>query len=68
MIGTLAPERLSVLHRVASIESTGSSTRIEGSRLSDRDYPIATFLAICRGLGERQRWRRSQLLNPFLHR
>jgi Fic family protein len=35
--GTLAPERLSALRRVASIESIGSSTRIEGSRLSDRD-------------------------------
>ncbi len=35
--GTLAPERLSALRRVATIESIGSSTRIEGSRLSDRD-------------------------------
>ncbi|HZL00165.1 MAG TPA: Fic family protein [Caulobacteraceae bacterium] len=33
----LAPERLSALRRVATIESIGSSTRIEGSRLSDRD-------------------------------
>ena len=32
----LAPERLSALRRVATIESIGSSTRIEGSRLSDR--------------------------------
>lgn len=36
-LGTLAPERLSTLKRVASIESIGSSTRIEGSKLSDRD-------------------------------
>ncbi|MEO8812029.1 MAG: DUF977 family protein [Caulobacteraceae bacterium] len=36
-LGTLAPERLSALRRGATIESIGSSTRIEGSRLSDRD-------------------------------
>jgi Fic family protein len=36
-LGTLAPERLSALRRVATIESIGASTRIEGSRLSDRD-------------------------------
>jgi len=36
-LGTLAPERLSVLRRVATIESVGSSTRIEGSRLTDRE-------------------------------
>lgn len=36
-LGTLAPDRLSTLRRVATIESIGSSTRIEGSRLSDRD-------------------------------
>ena len=35
-LGTLAPERLRGLRRVATIESIGSSTRIEGSRLSDR--------------------------------
>jgi Fic family protein len=33
-LGTLAPERLSALRRVAAIESIGSSTRIEGGRLS----------------------------------
>lgn len=32
---TLAPERLAVLKRVATIESIGSSTRIEGSQLTD---------------------------------
>jgi len=36
-LGTLAPERLSALRWVATIESIGSSTRIEGSRLSDRE-------------------------------
>lgn len=36
-LGILAPERLSALRRVATIESIGSSTRIEGSRLSDRE-------------------------------
>ena len=35
--GTLAPERLSALRRVATIESIGSSTRIEGSKLSDSE-------------------------------
>lgn len=33
----IAPERLNALRRVATIESVGSSTRIEGSRLSDRE-------------------------------
>jgi Fic family protein len=36
-LGTLAPDRLAALRRVATIESIGSSTRIEGSKLSDRD-------------------------------
>jgi Fic family protein len=36
-LGTLAPDRLSALRRVATIESIGSSTRIEGSKLSDVD-------------------------------
>jgi len=36
-LGTLAPDRLTALLRVATIESIGSSTRIEGSQLSDRD-------------------------------
>ena len=36
-LGLLAPDRLSMLRKVASIESIGSSTRIEGSKLSDRD-------------------------------
>ncbi|MES9896884.1 MAG: DUF977 family protein [Candidatus Thiodiazotropha endolucinida] len=36
-LGTLAPERLSALRHVATIESIGSSTRIEGSKLSDQE-------------------------------
>ena len=36
-IGRLAPERLSRLRHVATIESIGSSTRIEGATLSDRE-------------------------------
>jgi Fic family protein len=36
-IGRIAPERLSGLRRVATIESVGSSTRIEGARLTDRE-------------------------------
>ena len=34
-LGDLAPERLSALRHVATIESVGSSTRIEGVRLTD---------------------------------
>ena len=33
----LAPARLSALRRVATIESVGSSTRIEGVKLSDKE-------------------------------
>jgi len=36
-LGRLAPERLSALRRVATIESVGSSTRIEGARLTDQE-------------------------------
>jgi Fic family protein len=35
-LGTLAPERLKALRHVATIESIGSSTRIEGSKLTDK--------------------------------
>jgi Fic family protein len=35
--GRIAPERLSGLRRIATIESIGSSTRIEGARLSNRE-------------------------------
>lgn len=34
-LGNLAPERLSALKRIATIESVGSSTRIEGVTLTD---------------------------------
>jgi Fic family protein len=36
-LGTLAPERLSALRQVSTVESVGSSTRIEGGKLSDRE-------------------------------
>ena len=36
-LGQLAPEQLTALKRVATIESIGSSTRIEGSKLSDQE-------------------------------
>ena len=36
-IGNLAPERLDALKRVATIESIGSSTRIEGVKLTDQE-------------------------------
>jgi Fic family protein len=36
-LGTIAPERLNALRRIATIESIGSSTRIEGSKLTDRE-------------------------------
>ena len=36
-LGSLAPERLSALRHIATIESIGSSTRIEGSKLTDRE-------------------------------
>jgi len=34
-LGRLAPDRLSALRRVATVESVGSSTRIEGARLTN---------------------------------
>ena len=37
VIETLAPEKLTSLRRIATIESVGSSTRIEGSKLSDSE-------------------------------
>ena len=35
LLKTLSPERLKQLRKVATIESIGSSTRIEGAKLSD---------------------------------
>ena len=37
VLGNLAPEQLTTLRRVATIESIGSSTRIEGRKLSDKE-------------------------------
>lgn len=37
LFGNLTPDRLKSLKRVATIESIGSSTRIEGSKLSDSE-------------------------------
>lgn len=42
-IDKLPPERLSALNQVATVESIGSSTRIEGSKLSDQQ--VAELLA-----------------------
>lgn len=36
-LGNLAPDRLATLRRVATVESVGASTRIEGAKLSDRE-------------------------------
>jgi Fic family protein len=36
-LGDLAPDRLSALRRIATIESVGSSTRIEGAKLTDAE-------------------------------
>jgi len=36
-LGRISPERLATLRRVATIESIGSSTRIEGAKLSDKE-------------------------------
>src|SRR3984885_1765408 len=36
-LGDHCPDRLNALRRIATIESIGSSTRIEGSKLSDRE-------------------------------
>lgn len=42
-LGRLTPDRLSALKKVATIESIGSSTRIEGAKLSDHE--IAALLS-----------------------
>lgn len=43
VLQNISPERLSALRRVATIESVGSSTRIEGVKLSDRE--VETLLS-----------------------
>jgi len=42
-LGTLSPERLNALRHVATIENIGSSTLIEGSKLTDRE--VEKFLS-----------------------
>jgi Fic family protein len=42
-VGRIAPERLSALRRVATIESAASSTRIEGAKLTDREVELLLF-------------------------
>jgi len=42
-LGKLAPERLSALRRIATIESVGSSTRVEGAKLTD--YEVGRLLS-----------------------
>jgi len=39
-LGQIAPEQLISLKKVATIESIGSSTRIEGSKLSDKEVEV----------------------------
>ncbi len=46
-MSAIPPERLADLRRVASVESVGASTRIEGARLSDEE--VARLLADARG-------------------
>src|ERR1051325_11649311 len=36
-LGSLAPDRLATLRQIASVESVGASTRIEGARLTDQE-------------------------------
>ncbi|MDR2609617.1 MAG: Fic family protein [Rickettsiales bacterium] len=43
LFGSLAPERLQMLKKIATIESIGSSTRIEGAKLSDREVEQLLF-------------------------
>lgn len=52
-LGTLAPERLQALRRVATIESVGSSTRIEGSKLSDAEVEVLLSNLEVRSFGSR---------------
>src|SRR5687768_6972327 len=39
-LGSLAPDRLATLKRIATVESVGASTRIEGARLTDREVDL----------------------------
>ena len=57
-LGRLAPEELASLRKVATIESVGSSTRIEGARLSDHRLRRCwrTWRCIRSAPGMRKRW------------
>lgn len=52
-LGRLTPERLGRLRRVATIESTGSSTRIEGAKLTDLEVEALLSRAASRLLATR---------------
>jgi len=39
-LGSLAPDRLATLRQIATVESVGASTRIEGARLTDREVDV----------------------------
>lgn len=39
-LGNLAPDRLATLRQVATVESVGASTRIEGAKLTDREVDL----------------------------
>ncbi|HYR84186.1 MAG TPA: Fic family protein [Terriglobia bacterium] len=39
-LGILAPDRLATLRQIATVESVGASTRIEGARLTDREVDV----------------------------
>lgn len=45
-LGRLAPDRLGQLRTIATIESVGASTRIEGSALSDREVEVLLARAV----------------------
>jgi len=51
---TLAPEKLTSRKRIATIESVGSSTRIEGAKLSDREVESCSPAQTIRK--QRQNW------------
>jgi len=39
-LGSLAPDRLATLRQIATVESVGASTRIEGAKLTDREVDL----------------------------
>ena len=52
-LSQMVPERLAALRHIATIESVGSSTRIEGARLSDAE--VETLLKHLEGASFRSR-------------